>query len=635
MFCRNCGNKLEDGNVFCTQCGAAVMGRDAQPAKPQVTQAPPQEDFVLSSTAQQPAKKKSGKKWIAPVAILSAVAAVVVAVILCWPAITGLFSGGGLQASGNGGGNGGGSSTGETGGNPGSSQLSGIEHLNKVETESLGGYVDSISQAYGQLLQGNTGSYATDMNLTLRLGDDLLDMLERQITGGADGSLDLSWMSEVALDMDVSIKDSMEQMQIGLLLGGKRLVDLDVIMDMVGGTMWMGVPGLNGDYVEFDFADIGLSASQLQNYMAQTEDVQKMLPSEEVVNKLLKKYIGIALDCIQDAEKKTETVELDGTKQTVTVLTVKVTQEDLLNMGIAILEEAKNDQELKTIIDKYSAYANKLISQQGQYGYVDYYSAFSQGVTNAIAGLKSGLTDCEEGNYIQIISYVDSTDKIVGRAFGVASNGVLQELGHYLTVTQGKEFTFEAIFGGYEILGSGSVEDGMLNGSYNVRANGTHYLHVELRNIDQNMQAKGHFSGTIRLEPTNALMSQMGNSYMDIALELTIETAANGGGIDLDVLMNDVLLFGLTAETTMGNGGNIQKPSSNHTVDATSEEELIEWLNGVDYDKLLQNMRNAKVPTEIVDGLDALIDSMLDSINGVGGGGTVEYPAIDQMSVVA
>ena len=630
MFCTNCGNKLEDGHLFCTECGAAVMGRDAQPAQPQVTQTPRQEDFVLSSTSQQPAKKKSGKKWIAPVAILSAVAAVVVAVVLCWPALTELFNGGGLQASGNGGGDKGGS-----GDKVDTSKLSAIEYMNQVEGDALVGFVDAFSQAYGQMLQGNTGAYATDMDLTVRLGDDLLDMLERQITGGAPGNMDLSWLSEVTLDMDVTIKDSMEQMQVGLLLGGTRLIDMDVIMDMVNGTMWMGVPGLNDDYIELDFADIGLDPSQLQDYMSQTEEIQKMLPSEEVVNKLLKKYIGIAMGCIQNAEKKTETVELDGNKQTVTVLTVKITQEDLLNMGIAILEEAQKDQDLKTIIDKYSAYMNKVLSQQGQYGYVDLYTSFSSGIVNALADMKSGLAYCEDGNYFQIISYVDSANKVVGRAFGVASDNQMQDLGHYLTVTQGKEFTFEAIFGGFAILGSGSVDEGMLNGSYNVRVNGTDYLHVELRDIDQKMQAKGHFSGTIRLEPTNAMMSQMGYSYMDIAVELTIQTAANGGVIELDVLMNDALLFGVTAESTMGNGGSIQKPSSNHTVDGTSEKELIEWLNGVDYDKLLQNMRNAKVPAEIVDSLDALFDNMLDSINGVGGGGGMNYPAVDQMGTVA
>ena len=104
MFCRNCGSKIEDGNVFCTQCGAAVMGADAQPQVPQAqpAPAPAKEDFVLASPTEKPVKQKKprSKKWIAPVAILCVIAIAVVAVVLNWNAITGLF-GGGMQASGN------------------------------------------------------------------------------------------------------------------------------------------------------------------------------------------------------------------------------------------------------------------------------------------------------------------------------------------------------------------------------------------------------------------------------------------------------------------------------------------------------------------------------------------------------
>ena len=291
MFCRNCGNKIEDGNVFCTQCGAAVMGADAEPQKPQAQYTPPQDDFVLNNpTEEKPAKKKSGKKWIAPVAILAVVVAAVVAVVLNWGPISELF-GGGLQASGN--------------GNTDSAKLTGAEHLAKVETDSLGGYADVLSQAYGQLLKSNSSLSGAEMGLTLRVGDDILELLEEQLAYETGENVDLSWLTEVALDMDVNYQDSLGQVEMGLLLAGENLLGLDVIYDMDSQMYWLAIPDLSSDYLEVGMEELGMSASDYETAVEQMTAVQEMLPSEDVVNKLLKKYVAIALDCIEEADKET------------------------------------------------------------------------------------------------------------------------------------------------------------------------------------------------------------------------------------------------------------------------------------------------------------------------------------------
>ena len=332
-------------------------------------------------------------------------------------------------------------------------------------------------------------------------------------------------------------------------------------------------------------------------------------------------------------------MELDGLKQEATALTVKVTQKDLVNMAIAILEEARNDQDLKTVVDNYGDYMNEMdASYADLYGYthvtVDYYAVFTEGVEDAIEELKDTLEDCEDGNYIKLTTYVDSADQVIGRTIKVASDGEVQETVSYLTVTEGNTFSFKASVAEMEITGDGTIKSDILDAEYSICFDDTEYLVLEFISFDQAKLAQGYLSGTVRIEPTAKLMDEMfGDSGMamlaDLVLEVTLETSDTTATIDLDVLANDTLLVGLTLDTKTSNGGDIKKPSSRDTVDAMDEDEVMEWVQNMDFDTLLQNLEDAGVPSEYVDAIETMIDSMLDSMNGVEGDAVIDEPQDD------
>lgn len=621
MFCRNCGSKIEDGNVFCTQCGAAVMGADAQPQVPQAqpAPAPAKEDFVLASPTEKPVKQKKprSKKWIAPVAILCVIAIAVVAVVLNWNAITGLF-GGGMQASGN-----------HNGGD--SSKLTGAEHLSKVENNSLGGYADSVSKVYGQLLKNETFAGGAQTSLTLRVGDDMLDLLMDN-TGA-----DLSWLSEFGLNMDVNTQDALAQAKLKLLLEGKKLLDLDVIFDSDSEKIWMAIPDLSSDYLEMDLAELGLNLGDFGNTMESVSALQAALPSEETVNTLLKKYIAIVLESIEDADKETETLELDGLKQNATALTVKITEKDLLNIAIKILEEAKNDQALKGIVEEFGAYIDS--TNPNNVG-IDYYAEFTNAVELAIKNLNDELASASAENYIRITTYVDSADKVIGRTLKVVSGGETVQTLYYRTVTEGDNFRFKASVSELVITGSGTVKENVLDGEYTVTVSDTEYLVLKISDFDQAKLERGYLSGTIRLEPSSQLIKELvGNSnltiFADLALELKLDTSDTAANVDIDVFANDSLLVGLTMNTKITDGSSIKKPSSKDTVNAMDEEEVMEWIQDMDFDELLQNLKAAGVPSEYVDALETMVADMLDGMNGMEGEAAEDLPAEEPMEAPA
>ena len=83
MFCRNCGQKLEDGSTFCTNCGAPVSGENAAPVNnSQAVQPNNAVNYQPSNVgaAQPKQRKKLGTGAV--VAIVVAVAVVIIAAVV-------------------------------------------------------------------------------------------------------------------------------------------------------------------------------------------------------------------------------------------------------------------------------------------------------------------------------------------------------------------------------------------------------------------------------------------------------------------------------------------------------------------------------------------------------------------------
>ncbi len=83
MFCRKCGQKLEDGSTFCTNCGTPVSGENAAPVNNVVNTQPSNAVNVQPNNvgaAQPKQRKKLGTGAI--VAIVASVAVVIIAAVV-------------------------------------------------------------------------------------------------------------------------------------------------------------------------------------------------------------------------------------------------------------------------------------------------------------------------------------------------------------------------------------------------------------------------------------------------------------------------------------------------------------------------------------------------------------------------
>lgn len=608
MFCMYCGKPTEGEQKVCAECAAARSRTGAPQSAPVTQKAEPfaEEAFQLNTPAAKPAKpakaaKKPGKVGLIVAAVAAVVVVAVLAVVLLAP---GFFA--------------------RTFGSP-------EDYMEHVEEKSVEQVADMVADVYGSLTgKAEQKANAVGVDVHLQLGDALLSGLMMGMTGeGVD--MDLSWLSDIALEIDAVAEGDAGQSDIGIGLGSQRILTASVIFDMAEQAMWMGLPELSEDYLLVDIAALSeASGMDMSAVMAQQEDLQQLLeklPSEEVINELLNKYMAIALSHIDDVKKDTKTMEVDDIEQELTEITAKIHEEDLLEMAIEMLETLKDDKQAQelfaTAVEYYSmvspSYETVWNEATGSYEYVpaediDAQELLEDFIEEGLDTLEDMLDDAEKSNYIKIESYVNNADEVVGRTIGIS--GQDEEIS-YITVWDGDEFEFEALLAEVEITGKGSREKGLIEAEYVLNAEGMEVLTLEVSDWDEKQAEAGYLSGTLRLVPSDMLLSELmysmdysvasilsgGNLALEIDLNMTEEHSAAA----VKLMADRTMLLGITLSTSTSEDGKVDTPSGevDLIVDGMPNEEALQrWILDMDFAAVLQNMRAAGVPSDLVDILD-------------------------------
>ncbi len=617
MFCVKCGRPIPDGQRLCDACLAAEQGSVGQPepvetyfadeAYQQVQQpVVPQEDtFTLGGPDIEPPKKKKGK-IAAIIAAAAVVVAGVLAIVLNWNSIMGLFGG----------------KKGMPSGTP-------QEQMISLEKQTTDKAVDSVSKLYGTVK--NSGAQeanqtAGKMALRLRVGDMLLESLEQMAsTQQQAGGMDMDFLREILLEVSATAQEDRMHATADLSLSGTHIASVDAYIDFATMKMWAAIPELNKDYLALDLSKMmensGVSMDDmLAAYTAQralTEKLLRDMPSEQAIGEMLSAYVGIIHDGIEQVSSTSEKVTVGEIEQTLTVLEAKITQRQLLDVATKILQHAKTDDTLKQLIKAFEEYINTSASQSGaSIPNGDFYVQFAEGIEDALADLEDEKADCKDGNYLLMSDYVDDSGRIVGRkirAYSEEENSSEPSEIFYVTVRKDGKFETKASLASVELTGSGTERDGKCNGKYDLNVDGTNYLGIELVDIDMNATESGKMVGTVRVKPTHALFEKMNLdssvsamiAMSDMTLEIVGKDAGEATELEVNLLAGGQLMFGLGLKFEAMEGGSVTLPSGG--VNAMDEKALQAWTQNVSVDEILGNLSKAGVPSDL---LSALVGQM-------------------------
>lgn len=590
MFCEKCGKPVEGDQPLCSSCAA-----EETPISPDETAV---DTFALNTAEDTvPVKKASKKKkgLIAGIIALVVAAAAAACIFFNVGNIAGTIEG----------------FFGRTFQEP-------EEYLADVEGDAITQYTGELTNAYGAWLDAYSSSVnfdAATMELGLILGDDLLAYAESYLQQQGM-TMDLDFLKDVNLSVGANIQESALKAVLGLGLGNTELLSADMIVDMDQSMLYLGLPALSKTYLsgdlsyEMDFAEV----EEALNMSAEMNQVLiKALPSEEELNTLISTYSNIVLSSIDNVEKENETVTVDDVSQEMVVLTAKITEKDMLEIAEKALKKAEKDKTLEAVLTDLGGFVNKVGEMNSPYFEpVDLYEEFIDAIPDALEELSYMKESADSGNYIKLKVYVDMQNAVRGHVVNIYTDGEkMDEEISLLSAAKGDTVYYEAEIPGFNVTGEETTKKGMSEGKYVFYVEGQKLGALEFENVTEN-------SGTLRLVPSEELIDQaLSDSDIpaaflggNIALEVSYGVTSNETGLSVKILAGSKDLVGLSLTSKPAKGGEIKIPSNTLDMDSASENDIMRWAQSMDFSSVIKALKDAKVPTEIVDALEGLTASM-------------------------
>lgn len=478
--------------------------------------------------------------------------------------------------------------------------------------------VDGFTKIYGTLLGAMGGqtaaSMGTEMDITLALGDDILSYLSSMMESNGLPS-DVSWLQQIGLGMDMTYSGDLMQTGMELSLGETSVISANMIMDMLGGMVYMGVPQLNDQYLagSVNFSDAVGSYESMMGQMEAYADIVGSLPTETQLNTLLTRYLNLMLDKLEEPVVSEVTLTHGSVSQKVTATTHTIRAMQLLEMVEAVLTAAQTDAELEKMLDAISKYINEQGAKDAAAGGYTWYDQdlhqeLMEAIPDALEELEGAKESMEDSDYLTFTIYATAKEQ-VGFRFFLADQYDSYQIYAY-SLVEDDQTAFEMnIADQIRFEGTGTLKSNKANGTYKLYAEEMEILTLEVKDFDKKALDKGELDGTLRLSLSNEAIEQAigPNAFFTSAtvLEIVLKTEGANASIAYNLYSGSAFIVGISVRSRIVAAGEIRVPAD--YADLTKNDELQQWIGDADFQKVLQNLRKAGVPEELV----AMLESSL------------------------
>lgn len=585
MYCKRCGNQLEEGAMYCSRCGNAVEFQNQNEWQG--------EDSDWDSTIHE--KQKKRKK--APFIIGGAAAAVLVV------GTVGIVSADSVS-----------NFITKTFSSP-------EEYYLKVEKEYLKENIQTFTEVYDNLLKKQKGKTASDIKLSAKLEEGGWSMVSSLIP------MDFSWLKEVSLDISSCMEDDAAAAGIELLLNEDKLASLDIVADFAVNEIYMRIPELSSSYFGADLTQLeeeaGYQNLSSEQILGLYSDLLECCPDGKTLEKLLNRYSDVILNHISRVSKEKETLTVGDISQKCTVLEAIITEREVYDMMAEILEMMKADKDLEKIIRSFVEEAKKLDTYGGLPNADQAYTAFLYYLQDIQNSLYESSDFAEEGNYLRSTIQVSGSGEIIGRSFGAGTDEIDQEVFYYEKPMDGKQFNMEAFLymdREWGLRGSGTISGKKENSSYTVLCNRSPLITVELEEFDRNKLESGYLSGSVIVHLDSGLegipgAEELGGLLTEYALKVTFDQDKKDSSVALTLMNGELPLITVQAETLASDKKKVEFPSDkDHVYNMMSEEDLVGYMSEVDWGSFVDKLRKSDLPEELItpieDGITELVEMM-------------------------
>lgn len=462
-------------------------------------------------------------------------------------------------------------------------------------------YLDTYA---AELDKAKAGSKAT---LTLTAEDAGKSLL------GMVSGMDFSWLNTIAMDMDVTIQDGVEAMAVDFLVNDSALCTMNVMVDMAGLAEYIQIPELSQSWMSMplmvtatDASGAEISDEAMQQYFQAMSEIMDLVPDSETVGTLIDRYGNLIIDNLAEGSSMEEAVSVEGISEDCTVYEGYLTEENLGTIAEAVLTAAKDDQELKSLFDSWTE-AGAISG--------DLYNQMQTGIDSLLADLSEDPEASDDAILTSKV-WTNADGKIVGRELAVTDGTDSIPVFTWKNPSQdGNSALLIELSSGTESLtltGSGQTAEGLLNGSYLAAYNGVEVADFEVENLEISPEKTGYYNGTITVSFPNNGTEEEPNplSGFGAVINMISDAEAETSQIDLSVTSSGAPLATLSMTSGYGEGAETTDPSSlGETLSMDSEEDMMAYLQGMDWSSLLDNARAAGIPEELVTQIDEALQA--------------------------
>nr|WP_317364748.1 hypothetical protein [uncultured Blautia sp.] len=498
----------------------------------------------------------------------------------------------------------------------------------EAEKVALSQFIKGFSSYWDVVMEDQEKAMAgTKAVMTLKLEDG-----GKTLLSAASGGMDFSWLNTLTMDMTAAVTEGKEIVNGAILLNDSPLCNMNMYMDLNELVEYLQIPELSETWMkmplldsleisEEELAQTFESEEEMQAYMEYMEaykasmknnfkvlsDLTSFLPDTATVSALLDRYGNIIIDSTAEGTSSEETISVEGISEDCTVYESQITEAGVLSMMKNILTTAKEDQELKGLLDKWSETSGEDLNAQLQ--------------TNADALLADLTGEGSDAAVVTSKAWVNADGKIIGREISAEDEtGSIPVFTWKNPSSDEKSALFIEFGAGEETMtftGTGQSAEGLLNGEYVFAVNSVKMLGIKAENLETHPKVPGYYNGKIGVSVLDAGTEEAPNPLAAFGLDINVASDAEAKTNQVDFTVTN---SGAALVTLSVNGGyadaSVSAPEQavlDASLDITEEGAETSYIQGMDWTAILDNASAAGAPAELVGAFDQMIQQAVDN----------------------
>ena len=452
---------------------------------------------------------------------------------------------------------------------------------------------------------------------------------------GAMVGMDFSWLNTVTMDMTEIIKDGKEAINADILLNDAPVGTMNICMDLANMTEYFQIPELSQNYMAIPLIpsmeetiadetgamseeDIAAYQAYMEEYQASMEtylkivsDMTTVLPDTKTLSTLLDRYGNILIENFGDETVTEEALSVEGVSEDCTVYEEILTEQEVLSILREVLTTAKEDQELKGLLDMWS--------ETG--GGEDLYAQLVAGADRALADLpEEGSEEINpEAAMFNSKIWTNAEGKIVGREFGFTDETGTESyplISWKNPSADGNSAMYFELWldtSSITLTGSGQSGDQGLTGEYVLAFDGVKTVGIGVNNLKSDTEAPGYMNGSFNFSLLDTGTEEEPNPLAAFGLTANIisDAAAQTSQVDFSLTSSGAPV--VTLSVTGGyeaSGESVEMPDQavlDAALSVESEEDMTAYAEGLDWTTVLTNLGAAGVPEELINQLQMML----------------------------